>query len=172
MDTRELENLLLQDYKTRRLFGGVYPCDKLPRRRSKHERIFIANTDRHTEPGTHWVAFYFDNAGRCTYFDSYGLPPFNKYLLKFAKDQSLRWHYSEKKLQDVGSSVCGHYCVFFAHQMARGQSLFRFQQIFGADSRINDCVAIEFIKRQYNMKNSRRTFNHKHSQSCKKKKIT
>ena len=75
MNTAQVEALLREDPATRNLLGGVYPCDKLPRRRRPSERLFVANTDPHTKPGTHWVAFYFGPGGRCLYFDSYDCHP-------------------------------------------------------------------------------------------------
>ena len=35
---------------------------------------FVANTDPSTEPGTHWVAFYFPSRDKGEFFDSYGYP--------------------------------------------------------------------------------------------------
>ena len=53
---------------------GVYAADRLPRVWTRSTAI-VANTDEHNRPGKHWVAFYIDEHGHGTYFDSYGLPP-------------------------------------------------------------------------------------------------
>ncbi|XP_011858853.1 PREDICTED: uncharacterized protein LOC105556375 [Vollenhovia emeryi] len=55
-------------------YAGVYPADRLPRVWTRSTAI-VANTDNHDQPGRHWVAFYVDEHGTGTYFDSYGLPP-------------------------------------------------------------------------------------------------
>ena len=53
---------------------GVFPADMLPMRWTPPATI-VANTDPHSQPGSHWVAMYLDNDGHCVYFDSYGVPP-------------------------------------------------------------------------------------------------
>lgn len=149
MLTSQLENILQEDPVVKKVFGGVHPCNKLPRRRKQHQRLFVANTDPHTRPGSHWVAFYFTPRGRCIYFDSYGMPPVNRQLLNFAKRHDQHWAYNSKKLQDTNSKVCGQYCLMFAYYMTRGKSLQQFVDLFGANSRINDCAVLNFVQRHY-----------------------
>ena len=58
---------------------GVFPAYHLPstallRSRSR-DVCFIANTDPHNRPGSHWLAFYYRARFRTLeYFDSYGFP--------------------------------------------------------------------------------------------------
>ena len=42
----------------------------------------IVNTDISTDPGEHWVAVYF-RKDQAIYFDSYGRPPEEQYVLSF-----------------------------------------------------------------------------------------
>ena len=59
MNTFLVTYALEQDTITKRKFCGV----------------FIANTDPSTEPGTHWVGFYFSTELKAEFFESYGYPP-------------------------------------------------------------------------------------------------
>ncbi|KAL6423085.1 hypothetical protein ACFW04_010516 [Cataglyphis niger] len=54
--------------------AGVYPADRVPRVWTRSTAI-VANTDEHNRPGEHWVAFFLDEHGSATYFDSYGISP-------------------------------------------------------------------------------------------------
>jgi len=69
-----------------------------------------------TGEGTHWVAWY--KVGRqINYFDSYGLPPpleFEKYI------RTKKFRYNSTQVQPEGSVVCGHLCLYFLVEMAKG----------------------------------------------------
>lgn len=115
---------------------GVLPADCLPSicrlqdiLRSVALCCFVANTDPAKRPGKHWVLFIASSVRgtiQLEYFDSYGLPMVlytdlynscaRKRLLPLIKV------YSSVSLQDVSSSVCGHYCILFAHFRANGHS--------------------------------------------------
>jgi len=41
----------------------------------------VTNIDDHDRPGQHWIAFYIDEHGTGTYFDSYGLSPLDSRFL-------------------------------------------------------------------------------------------
>ena len=150
MNTHQLEVVLMQDSKTGPVFGGVYPCNRLPRIINGKHQLFIANTDPAHKPGQHWVAFYFHHNGKCTYFDSYGLPPMKDAFVKFMDNNSTAWVYNTKLLQHHNSTLCGEYCIFFAAHICRGVSLTKIQLMFNADTFVNDLVVRNFIYRHYN----------------------
>nr|XP_012217169.1 PREDICTED: uncharacterized protein LOC105669004 [Linepithema humile] len=50
-------------------------ADRLPRVWTRSAANTVANTDEYDRPGKHWIAFYIDEHGSGTYFDSYGIPP-------------------------------------------------------------------------------------------------
>jgi len=95
---------------------------------------FAVNTDPSHRPGKHWVLFIgcrtasanANEAFHLEYFDSYGMPMelyrdlydscLHKGLLPLIKQ------YNTVMLQDVKTSVCGHYCVLFANLRASGRS--------------------------------------------------
>ena len=75
MNTLQLKRALEHNPSTKKIFGGVFAADELPKTFDTFPYGFVANTDPSTEPGTHWVAFYFPSRDKGEFFDSYGYPP-------------------------------------------------------------------------------------------------
>jgi len=93
----------------------------------------IFNLDKHTEPGSHWVAIYIDiNKEEIYYFDSYG-DKIPSQLLKFCetiKEQSGGKFniFVSKKVHQRGNSECGMYCLYFIIQLLNGTEYQTFQK--------------------------------------------
>lgn len=125
--------------------SGVYAADRIPRALSLPAAI-VTNMDPANKPGSHWVAFYIDNNGFGTYFDSYGLPPESPHHIDRLKRNCTRYQWNKKKLQSYNSKVCGEYCVAFLHHMCRHLSLRSFCDLFTRDSLRNDNLVAKFYK--------------------------
>ena len=54
MNTLQIQRALERDTFTKKIFGGVFAADELPKVITS-PCGFVANTDPSTEPGTHWV---------------------------------------------------------------------------------------------------------------------
>lgn len=84
----------------------------------------IFNTDKHTKPGTHWVACFIDNKKKeIDYFDSLGKYP-NKYIKEFLykfKDYEYKIRVNTKAHQKYGVN-CGAYAVYFIISRLKGIS--------------------------------------------------
>ena len=114
MNTYEIQKTVSRDKCLNKCFLGVFPSDKLPTIYTK-PACFIANTDPSNEPGQHWVAMFFDRY--VEYFDSYGLEPpepFARYNPEILNTYCL---------QNIGSVVCGEYCIYYLHKRMRGAPL-------------------------------------------------
>ena len=59
MNTLQIKRALERNAFTKKIFGGVFAADEVPQIIDTFPYGFVANTDPSTEPGTHWVAFYF-----------------------------------------------------------------------------------------------------------------
>ena len=123
MNGFELQDLMLSDYKVKRIFYGIFPKDKLPTYIDTKPSIVIINTDNSKGEGKHWVAVFIHPRGVCEYFDSFGLPPIDSEILKFVQRNSYHYKYNKKVLQPLFSDTCGYYCYYFASKKARGYSL-------------------------------------------------
>ena len=95
-------------------FLGVFSLDTLPRIIRKRPAAFIANTDPHDKPGTHWIAFYFPKKTDyfLEYFDSYGLPPIDELFREYIGD-SRRFLYNNVMIQSPFSKTCGQHSIFY-----------------------------------------------------------
>ena len=109
MDTFTIKKLL----KTYKCFKGVFPSDQLPYECPLPLNI-IVNTDPSTKPGQHWVAISITSTGKGYYFDSFGLSPLVDNIFKFINTKAHNgWTHNKFQIQNIRSSTCGNYCVFF-----------------------------------------------------------
>ena len=85
-------------------------------------KAYIINTDNSDKPGEHWVALYFKD-DKAIYFDSYGQPPLEDYILPFIQRNTTTGRETTEMLQSPWSKVCGMYCIYILHQLSRGLDL-------------------------------------------------
>lgn len=122
---------------------GVFPSDRIPKIWSRPAAL-IFNTDDHTKPGSHWVAFYVDQHGRGVFFDSFGLPPIIPSHRARIDRNCTFYRWNDRQLQAETSEVCGHYTVMFLHLVSSGLTLDEIHSVFG-----RDCVANDRIVKEY-----------------------
>ena len=102
-------------------YRGNFMRDTLPKKPNKIESG-IVNLDDSTGPGQHWVC-YFINNNESFYFDSYGLEPPNE-VFDYLKNGPL--HYSTNEIQERGTVICGHLCLYVLKSFSLG---FSFKEI-------------------------------------------
>ena len=133
MNTQEIKTILLGDPHLQRLtLVDVCACDQLPTYiEPTKAAAFIVNTDKGTDRGSHWVAIYIDTFANCTYFDSFGFGPLYSEIVNFiTRNTTKPLIYNSRMLQDVGSTSCGLYAIYFLLMKARGRSLAQIVQRF------------------------------------------
>ena len=123
MNTLELIQVANSHPKLKKYFKGVYAVDQIPKLVHSYPSAYIINTQPIRKPGDHWVAIWFDGLYKATFFDSYGLPPQNKRIVRFLKRNTKWWNYSRKVLQYPLSFLCGQYCLLFLVKKSQGISL-------------------------------------------------
>lgn len=95
------------------IFKGTFARDKLPTLKQRPLAI-VANTDKHDEPGEHWVAIILLPNKKGEYFDPLGLPPLHEEFVKYLKKHcSNGWVYNRTTVQKPSSKVCGPFCIHF-----------------------------------------------------------
>ena len=166
MNTTQIARALEQDSNTSKKFCGVFPSDKLPEAIDRYPCGFVANTDPSSQPGTHWVAFYFPSESRAEFFDSYGQPPdyYKDSFGDFIDKHSHEWDFNKRKLQSIWSDVCGQYCIFYLSHRARGHSMNQIVQLFTANTVLNDAKVSKFVTQHFKVIAKRSSVN----QSSKK----
>lgn len=145
MDTVTLWTLALNDPVLKDIFGGVYACDRLPEK-TKHFKAFIVNLDPASEPGSHWVAIYFEN-GKCYYFCSYGTRPKILKIRKFIYDNARFLEWNEITYQGPYSKSCGHFCLYFLWHIARKKPLHGLSR----NTEYSENVVEEFVKNNFEL---------------------
>lgn len=121
-------------------------------KKGKSKLGIIFNTDRHDQPGQHWIAMYADLVkGQCYYFDSYGIAPekevralmnrISKYIKSTGKEADV--NYNKMQHQRKGSE-CGVYSIAFISRLLRGDNFKVFQEKRISDEEINECRKVYF----------------------------
>jgi hypothetical protein len=140
MNTRQIDELLKKDRECKGKFQGVFSIDTLPDK----PRLLVANTDKSTKAGEHWIAIFVDDSGRGEYFDSFGRAPereFEHYMNKHCRV----WTFNRRQLQSIVSSFCGYYCCFYCMFRCRGVDLNRIVNCFTKDTAFNDSIVHSFV---------------------------
>jgi len=119
----ELERLFKSDVSINRIYGGMYPRDKLPQVVYKKPIIYIVNTDLSSGKGMHWVCIFIGVNDILEYWDSFGFDIRHREIKKFVTDNSKRYIYNNLVLQPVFSETCGYFCLFYARKKSRGLSM-------------------------------------------------
>ncbi len=142
MDSTDLSRCLRSDPTCNSLFAGVYAADELPRT-MVGESLLLVNTDISSGFGIHWTAMYVSSQGTAEFFDSTGHPPehycdgFRQFLI----NNGPNYKFQKRRLQSVGSRLCGQYCLFYALRRCQGWTLDRVVDYFdGQTPQQNDEV--------------------------------
>ena len=123
MNTLQLKRALEHNPSTKKIFGGVFAADELPKTFDTFPYGFVANTD----PSTAYPPEHYG-------FESYKIETWNKY-----------------KLQSSWSNVCGQYCIFYLYHKSRGYSMSKIVNLFTDDTSINDCNVACYVKKHFNV---------------------
>ena len=104
--------------------------------------IFIYNLELYMS-GSHWCATYVKN-GVINYFDSSGMPPFQE-IVNHAKKKNLTLLHQNQQIQNLYSSTCGFFCLYFLNEMHKGTDYFDLLQVFDFDTDKN----VKFIEKYF-----------------------
>ena len=122
MNTLEIDTLLKKHPHSRGVFKGVYARNRLPRLLNVPSAL-VGNTDPDHRMGQHWVAIYIDANSRGVFYDSTGRPPFLRAYVNFMKKHCHTWTYNTVGVQEEGSILCGHHCIFCFIQRYAGHTM-------------------------------------------------
>jgi hypothetical protein len=129
LDTHQIERIL---DRVGHMRVPVVAADEVGTLRLDHrgDLAAVVNTDPHTEPGRHWVAFLIDSQRGKTveYFDSLGQPPTRDFLKQVKAivkhcPSLLRYKVNPRVHQEQTSDECGFFaCQFLVNRVTLGQS--------------------------------------------------
>lgn len=121
LSSLDLNNFISKDEILLPMFQGVYASNRIPEH-NPLGKFFIINTEPSWSPGKHWVSIYFPFHSLPEFFDSLGKCPsfYSNYILDFLIENSaVGFVYNYKRIQNVYSSSCGMYCLYFAYHRSR-----------------------------------------------------
>jgi hypothetical protein len=124
------------DFDTHKLYGECVweeLCKftlKEMKSKNKTKIGIVFNLDKHTQPGSHWVAMYIDMKGRnIYYFDSYAddapkeIKALGKKIQLQSETDGKKYNYIEnKKRHQWSDSECGMYSLHFIIELLKGTS--------------------------------------------------
>ena len=59
--------------------------------------------------------------GIINYFDSFGMPPFQENV-NHARSKNLTLLHQDQQLQNIMTTTCGYFCLYFLNEMHKGTS--------------------------------------------------
>jgi hypothetical protein len=98
-------------------FVGVFQKDELPKK--KMSGNYIVNLQSTTDGnGTHYCALKIYDNGRALWFDPFGFEN-PKEVDVFVGGKI---PYSDKVIQNINTSICGYYCLYFLYYMSKNKT--------------------------------------------------
>ena len=92
------------------------------------QALFIYNLEPSYMGGSHWVATYVKN-GIINYFDSFGMPPFQE-IVNHAKTKNMTLLHQNNQIQNINTTTCGYFCLYFLNEMSKGRSYYDLLKVF------------------------------------------
>ena len=132
------------------IFKGTFPCDLLPIISSKERYCIIVNLSTSDKPGSHFISLYLiPRANICVYFDSLGLPCFDKNIINHILFLKYKMIDPGIQIQDVTSKFCGFYCISFVLSMQMCIPFSQFISNFETNMLLeNDSIVEKYIIKQ------------------------
>ena len=106
--------------------------------------IFIYNLEPSYMSGSHWVTTYVRD-GVINYFDSFGMPPYQE-MVNHAKRKNLTLLHQNQQIQNLYSSTCGYFCLYFLNKMHKGTDYFDLLQVFSFDTTENEAFIEKYFR--------------------------
>ena len=113
------------------------------------QALFIYNLEPSYMSGSHWVATYVKNGDReaigkpiINYFDSFGMPPFQE-IVNHAKRTNMTLLHQSDQIQNLLTTTCGYFCLYFLNEMNKGTSYYDLLKVFNSHNTMENEKYIE-----------------------------
>ena len=107
--------------------------------------LFIYSLEPSYMSGSHWVATCVkDNV--INYFDSFGMPPFQE-ILNHAKERNLTLLHQNQQIQNLYTTTCGYFCLYFLNEKHENVDYFDLLQVFSFDTNKNEKFIENYFKK-------------------------
>ena len=105
------------------------------------QALFIYNLEPSYMSGSHWVTTFVKN-GIINYFDSFGMPPFQE-LVNHANRKNLTLLHQSDQIQNLMTTTCGYFCLYFLNEMKNGLSYYDLLKVFNSHNTMENEKYIE-----------------------------
>ena len=105
------------------------------------QALSIYNLEPSYMSGSHWVATYVKN-GIINYFDSFGMPPFQE-IVNHAKRKNMTLLHQSDQIQNLMTTTCGYFCLYFLNEMSKGRSYYDLLKVFNSHNTMENEKYIE-----------------------------
>ena len=105
------------------------------------QALFIYNLEPSYMSGSHWVGTYVKN-GIINYFDSFGMPPFQE-IVNHAKRKNTTLLHQSDQIQNLMTTTCGYFCLYFLNEMSKGRSYYDLLKVFNSHNTMENEKYIE-----------------------------
>jgi hypothetical protein len=151
MDEHTIRSTLARHPLTKKFFKAVLARDELTSINIRKDALYIVNTDKRDQRGSHWTLIFFPSAGNAFFFDSYGLMPIYKEFRTVLQN----YDYNKRQLQSAHTSVCGFYVLFFAVKLSAGYTMEEICQTYFTNIPIlNDYRVVGLCKKTFSLYNT------------------
>ena len=110
--------------------------------------LFNYNLEPSYMGGSHWVATYVKN-GIINYFDSFGMPPFQE-IVNHARKKNLILLHQNNQIQNINTTTCGYFCLYFLNEMSKGISYYDLLKVFNIHDTIKNEKFLELYFKNMN----------------------
>ena len=96
--------------------------------------------------GSHWVSCIEQPMKTLNYFDSFGMPYFQEYTDRASK-LGFKVIYNNQQIQNIKTSTCGYFCLYFLNEMNKGTSYYDLLKPFSLiDTMHNERIIEKYFK--------------------------
>jgi hypothetical protein len=149
MNGAVLNYVFKTNINTKKHFSGFSSPDLPLPKLKRFPTIIILNTDKANGPGEHWCLLFVKSKRKADFFDPYGNPPTYYNFDKPIFDKLDDVVYSDSCVQGI-TPTCGHHCIFFSIQRARGHSMEHIlKKMYSKNLWKNDRMVYNFVKNSY-----------------------
>ena len=79
------------------------------------------------------------------YFDSFGMQPFQE-LVNHAKERNLTLLHLDQQIQNLYTTTCGFFCLYFLNEMHKNVDYFDLLQVLSFDTMKNELFIEKYFR--------------------------
>ena len=152
---RDIVKFVSNDGILKRHFGGVASRDTLKSLHNDNDskplpRLYVCNTDKASQPGSHWFVVIVWQYGHVEIFDSFGInpvlywPEIRQFVKTFGR---MKYNCNAQRLQGLLATTCGMYCLYYMYHRVRGVDMASILTHYTSEYSRNDEAVMAWYRR-------------------------